>query len=112
MKIKRGEIWWVDLNPVIGAETAKIRPCLILQNDIGNQFGDTTVIVPFLASGDYPFMVNVQPTIANGLDRERGLNFSKIRSVSVKRLKSKLGSLENQYWLAIKKALLAECGFY
>ncbi|MFN5967749.1 MAG: type II toxin-antitoxin system PemK/MazF family toxin, partial [Pseudanabaena sp.] len=36
---KRGEIWWVDLNPTIGSETGKERPCLILQNDIGNQNG-------------------------------------------------------------------------
>ena len=112
MKIKRGEISWVNLNPVLGSETAKTRPCLILQNDIGNEFGDTTVVVPFLASGDYPFIVNVQPTVVNGLDKERGLNLSKIRSVSLKRLKNKLGVLENKYWLNIKKALLAECGFY
>ncbi|AFZ37255.1 transcriptional modulator of MazE/toxin, MazF [Stanieria cyanosphaera PCC 7437] len=112
MKIKRGEIWWVNLNPVVGSETAKIRPCLIVQNDIGNQFGDTTVIVPFLTPGNYPFIVNVQPTAANGLDKERGLNLSKIRPVSLKRLQNKLGVLENKYWSEIKKALLAECGFY
>ena len=112
MKIKRGDIWWVNLNPVVGSETAKTRPCLILQNDIGNEFGDTTVVVPFLASGDYPFIVNVQPTVANGLDKKRGLNLSKIRSVSFKRLKNKLGVLEDKYWSEIKQALLAECGFY
>ena len=107
MKIKRGEIWLVNLNPVVGSETAKTRPCLILQNDIGNEFSDTTVVVPFLASGDYPFIVNVQPTVANGLDKEGGLNLSKIRSVSLKRLKNKLGLLEDKYWLDIKDALLA-----
>ena len=112
MKIKRGEIWGVNLNPVVGSETAKTRPCLILQNDIGNEFGDTTVVVPFLASGDYPFIVNVQPKVANGLDKKRGLNLSKIRSVSFKRLKNRLGVLEGKYWSEIKQALLAECGFY
>ena len=112
MKIKRGEIWWVNLNPVIGSETAKTRSCLILQNDIGNEFSDTTVVIPFLASGNYPFIVNVQATEANGLDKKRGLNLSKIRSVSLKRLKNKLGVLENKYWSDIKQALLAECGVY
>ena len=112
MQIRRGEIYFVNLNPVVGSETAKTRPCLILQNDIGNKFGDTTVVVPFLAPGDYPFIVNVKPTSANGLDRERGLNLSKIRSVSIKRIKNKLGILEDIYWSDIKKALLAECGFY
>ena len=112
MLIKRGEIWWIDLNPVVGSETAKTRPCLILQNDIGNEFGNTTVVVPFLAPGNYPFIVNIQPSLANGLDKERGLNFSKIRSVSFQRIKNKLGVLEDKYWSDIKMALLAECGFY
>jgi len=43
---KRGEIWWIDLKPAIGHETDKERPCLILQNDIGNQNGTTTVVAP------------------------------------------------------------------
>jgi len=45
---KRGEIWWVDLKPVVGYETDKERPCLILQNDIGNQNGTTTIVAPLL----------------------------------------------------------------
>ena len=45
---KRGEIWWVDLQPVIGSETDKKRPCLILQNDIGNKNGATTIVAPLL----------------------------------------------------------------
>lgn len=45
---KRGEIWWVDLKPVVGSETDKERPCLILQNDIGNQNGSTTIVAPLL----------------------------------------------------------------
>jgi hypothetical protein len=43
---KRGEIWWIDLKPVVGHETDKEHPCLILQNDIGNQNGTTTVVAP------------------------------------------------------------------
>ena len=45
---RRGEIWWVDLKPVVGSETDKERPCLILQNDIGNQNGTTTIAAPLM----------------------------------------------------------------
>ncbi|WP_036486830.1 type II toxin-antitoxin system PemK/MazF family toxin [Myxosarcina sp. GI1] len=109
--IRRGDIWFVRLDPAEDSETKKTRPCLVLQNDIGNKYGDTTVIVPFLASGDYPFIVNVFSSKQNGLDRQRGLNLSKIRSVSMARFRNKIGAIENKYWSQIERALLVECGF-
>lgn len=111
LKIKRGEIWYVRLDPAEGGESKKTRPCLVLQNDIGNKFANTTIVVPFLKPGNYPFIVNVACTAQNGLDRERGLNLSKIRSVSINRFNNQIGVVEDKYWEAIKKALLAECGF-
>lgn len=111
LQIRRGEIWYVRLDPAEGDETKKTRPCLVLQNDIGNKFARTTVIVPFLKSGNYPFIVNISPTAKNGLDRPRGLNLSKIRAVSMGRFNNRIGIIEDQYWSEIKKALLAECGF-
>lgn len=44
---KRGEIRWVNLDPTIGAEMQKTRPCLIIQNDIMNQYGLLTIVMPF-----------------------------------------------------------------
>jgi mRNA interferase MazF len=95
---KRGEIWWVDLNPVIGSETGKERPCLILQNDIGNQNASTTIVAPLLpGTKNYPFVVNVKPTLENGLDGERYINLSQMRSVDARRIKNKQGVLEGSY---------------
>jgi mRNA interferase MazF len=109
---KRGEIWWVDLKPVVGSETDKQRPCLILQNDIGNQNGATTIIAPLLPkSKTYPFVVDVFPTPQNGLDIERHINLSQIRAVDASRIKHKQGVLEDTYWLAIEKAVCIELGF-
>ena len=81
MECKRGEIWWVNLDPTIGKEAKKIRACLIIQNDIGNEESDLTTIVPFLSPKNYPFVVNVKPSKLNRLDKERGLHFNQIRSV-------------------------------
>lgn len=109
---KRGEIWWVDLKPVVGSEVDKERPCLILQNDIGNQNGATTIIAPLLPGIKiYPFVVNVIPTLENGLSGNRHINLSQIRAIDARRIKNKQGILEDTYWEAIEKAVSIELGF-
>ncbi|MDJ0577703.1 MAG: type II toxin-antitoxin system PemK/MazF family toxin [Xenococcaceae cyanobacterium MO_234.B1] len=112
MKYRRGEIWWVNLDPTVGKEAKKIRACLIIQNDIGNEESDLTTIVPFLSPKKYPFVVNVKPSTVNQLDQERGLHFNQIRSIDSSRLKSKLGVLEADYFIQIKRALDIQLGFY
>ena len=119
---KRGEIWWVELDPATGFEAKKTRAslgarslgdetspgshrCLILQNDLGNKQSSLTTVAPFLAPKNYPFVVNVQPTNINNLDRERGIHFSQIRAVDCSRVKSKIGKIEDFYWNDIKKAI-------
>ena len=109
---KRGEIWWVDLQPVVGSETDKKRPCLILQNDIGNQNGGTTIVAPLLPGHKtYPFVVNITPTAQNGLNGDRYVNLSQLRAVDAMRIKNKQGVLEDIYWEQIEKAVCIELGF-
>jgi len=109
---RRGEIWWVDLKPVIGSKTDKERPCLILQNDVGNQNGTTTIVAPLLpGTKTYPFVVNIAPTSQNGLDGDRHVNLSQMRAVDTQRIKNKQGILEEKYWEEIEKAVCIELGF-
>ncbi len=82
-----------------------------MQNDFGNKQSSLTIVVPFLAPKNYPFVINVLPTNLNGLDRERGLHFSQIRAVDASRIKSKVGELEKFYWKDIKKAIDIQLGF-
>lgn len=112
MRYKRGEIWWVNLEPTTGKEAQKIRACLIIQNDIGNEESDLTTVIPFLNPRNYPFVVNINPSELNQLDKERGLHINQIRSVDSSRLKSKLGTLESSYFIQIKKALDIQFGFF
>ena len=109
---RKFEIWWVKLDPTEGSEANKTRPCLILQNNIGNQYSDVTVVVPFLEPRSYPFVVNVVPSQKNGLDRERGLNFSQMRVVYYSRFGSKLGELESSYTQQIEEAIAIEFGIF
>ncbi|MEM8778137.1 MAG: type II toxin-antitoxin system PemK/MazF family toxin [Cyanobacteria bacterium P01_G01_bin.49] len=109
---RRGEIWWVDLKPVVGHETDKERPCLILQNDIGNKNATTTIVAPLLPkTKTYPFVVNVKPTTQNGLTGDRHINLSQMRAVDAQRIKNKQGVLEDIYWEEIEKAVCIELGF-
>ncbi len=109
---KRGEIWWIDLKPVVGSETDKERPCLILQNDTGNQNGATTIVAPLLpGTKTYPFVVNIAPTLQNGLNGDRHVNLSQMRAVDARRIKNRQGVLEDLYWEAIEKAVNIELGF-
>ncbi|MGL5942552.1 MAG: type II toxin-antitoxin system PemK/MazF family toxin [Waterburya sp.] len=111
MKIRRGDIVWVNLDPTVGDEVAKTRPCLVIQNDLGNRHSKKTIIAPFLKVKNYPFVVNVKPTSKNGLDKERGLDLSHIRSVSIQRINDKLGEIEPKYWSEICQAILVQLGF-
>lgn len=92
---RRGDIYWVEMNPTVGAEVQKTRSCLILQNDTMNQYGEVTVILPFRpGSKQAPYAVNVQASLENGLDRDRFLDVGQIRTVSYQRLLTKTGTLE------------------
>ena len=112
LRYKRGEIWWVNLDPTVGSETAKKRPCVILQNDIGNARSNTTMVAPLLkGSKAYPFVVIVEATVANGIDETSGIHLEQMRVVDARRIDNKLGTLEDKYWSAIDRAVRIVLGF-
>lgn len=94
--VRRGEIWTVRFDPVEDSEIGKTRPALVLQNDIGNRYANTTIVAPI--TGRYkelPTLVEIDPSKANGLKRLCAVNLSHVRTVSRSRLVTKLGVLEN-----------------
>jgi mRNA interferase MazF len=112
LRYKRGEIWWVNLDPTVGSETAKKRPCVILQNDIGNVRSSTTMVAPLLkGSKAYPFVVVVEATVVNGLDETRGIHLEQMRVVDARRIDNKLGTLDDKYWREIEQAVCLVLGF-
>lgn len=108
----RGQIRWVRLDPTIGAEAQKTRSCLIVQNNIMNQYGQLTVVIPFRPGFKLaPYTVNVKATTVNGLDKDRFLDIGQIRSVDGQRILGQLGVLELDYLPQIRKALDLVLGF-
>jgi mRNA interferase MazF len=109
---RRGEIRWVQLDPTIGAEAQKTRACLIVQDDVMNQYGLVTIVMPFRpGTKRAPYAVNVEATVGNGLDQNRFLDVGQIRAVDHRRILGLLGNIEEQYWQAIQPALDVVLGF-
>jgi mRNA interferase MazF len=109
---RRGEIRWVTLDPTIGAEARKTRSCLVIQNDVMNQYGQLTVILPFRPGWKQaPYVVNVTASPENGLDQDRFIDVAQVRSVDGQRVLGLQGKLEDQYWSQIRIALDIIFGF-
>lgn len=92
--IKRGDIYWVRLDPVMGSEIGKIRPAVVISNDINNELADTITIVPITSSVGkvYPFEVLLRKGTAN-LAEDSKAKANQIRTVDKKRLKNLIGTL-------------------
>ena len=83
MVVKRGEIYWVEFDPVKGSEQGGLRPALVVQQDIGNQHSLTTVVVAItrtLPPRPYPFVVIVEPE-ESGLPARSAINCSQIATI-------------------------------
>ena len=87
-KIRRGEVYYANLDPVIGSETGKTRPVLVIQNDIGNTYSPTTivaVITEYSAKKEsYPICVAIKKE--KGLTKDSIVNLSQIRTIDKQRL--------------------------
>ena len=99
MDVRRGDIVIVELDPTKGSEQRGTRPCLVVQNDIGNENAPTTIIVPFTTSVDdeqYPFEVLV--TAEESHLREDSIAMcSQIRTVSIEdRIETVVGSIPDE----------------
>ncbi|MBC6962603.1 MAG: type II toxin-antitoxin system PemK/MazF family toxin [Nitrosomonas sp.] len=104
---KQRDIYWIDLEPTKGAETRKLRPCVIIQSDLVNVQSRTVIVAPLLPQHKpWPFAVNLEPTEKNGLDKDRHINLKQLRAVDISRIGKKQGRLENRYKDLIKAALM------
>jgi len=106
--MKRGEIWLINLDPTIGAEIKKTRPALIVSSDAAGIL-PLKVIVPLTDWKERyavaPWMVKVNPTHQNGLEKLSAADAFQVRSVSQERFVRRLGTLDDKALAAITSAL-------
>ena len=83
MPVKRGEVYWVEFDPVKGSEQGGLRPALVVQNDVGNRYSPTTVVVAItrtLPPRIYPFVVIVEPE-ESGLPERSVVNCAQMATI-------------------------------
>lgn len=103
MTVKRGDIFYADLSPVIGSEQGGLRPVLIIQNDIGNKYSPTVIVAAItskLGKSRLPTHIEVYRAehpvgeYGAGLSRDSVVLLEQIRTLDKQRLKEKIGHLD------------------
>lgn len=103
---QRGDVFLVNLDPVVGSEVGKTRPAIVLQNEMANRTSPTVTVVPLSTQVErvFPFQVLI-PAGEGGLPRDSKALCEQIRTLSTKRLLQHLGSLPPERLEEIRTAL-------
>jgi len=112
MTVKRGEIYYADLSPVVGSEQGGVRPVLIVQNDVGNKFSPTVIAAAITSQKEksrLPTHIGL-PSVDCGLSRDSVVLLEQIRTIDKKRLKERMGLLDETSMDEINKALSISFG--
>lgn len=112
MKIKRGQIWYCDLSPVKGSEQGGMRPCLVVQNNKGNQFAPTTIIAPITSRETKAKLpTHIWLGIAtSGLSVNSMVELEQIRVIDKSRLKQYMGYIQEGEQKLVDKAIKISLG--
>jgi mRNA interferase MazF len=112
MNIKRGDIYYADLSPVVGSEQGGLRPVLIVQNDVGNKYSPTVIaaaITSKISKTKLPTHIDVQGDGA-GLAKDSIILLEQIRTIDKKRLKEKMGHLDDETMISVNSAIEVSFG--
>lgn len=112
MTVKRGEVYYADLSPVVGSEQGGIRPVLIVQNDIGNKFSPTVIAAAITSrKTKNPLPTHISVNADNcGLQKDSIVLLEQVRTLDKQRLKERIGYLENNDMVRINHALSISIG--
>ena len=114
MNVKRGELYYADLSPVVGSEQGGIRPVLVVQNDVGNKYSPTIIaaaVTSKINKAKLPTHISL-PADKYGLNKDSVVLLEQIRTLDKKRLKEKIGELPISMMTKVNEALLISLGFY
>ena len=110
--MKRGDIYFADLDPVIGSEQGGVRPVLIIQNDLGNRFSPPVIALPLTSRmGKAPLRTHVplQPP-QGGVRRPSIILCEQVRTLEKSRLRQHLGCLSGEKLALVERALALAVG--
>lgn len=112
MTVKRGEIYYADLSPVVGSEQGGIRPVLIVQNDVGNKYSPTVIAAAITSQSEksnLPTHINLSAECC-GLAKDSIVLLEQVRTIDKRRLKERMGTIDNNAMNKVDKALSVSFG--
>lgn len=112
MTVKRGDIYYADLSPVVGSEQGGIRPVLIVQNDVGNRFSPTVIAAAITSQKDKAKLPThiMLSSAKSGLTRDSIVLLEQIRTLDKRRLKERMGRLDTTAMARVDEALSVSFG--
>ena len=112
--VKRGDIFYADLSPVVGSEQGGIRPVLIVQNDVGNRFSPTVIAAAITSQKDkarLPTHIQLNSP-GSGLAKDSIVLLEQIRTIDKRRLKEHMGRLDEPLMQKVDSAIAVSFGLH
>ena len=112
MNVKRGDIYYADLSPVVGSEQGGLRPVLIIQNDVGNRYSPTVIaaaITSRMSKNRLPTHIDIHADRV-GLAKDSVVLLEQVRTLDKRRLKEKMGHLDDRMMSEINTAIAVSFG--
>ena len=112
MSVKRGDIFYADLSPVVGSEQGGLRPVLIVQNDVGNKYSPTVIaaaITSKMGKSHLPTHIDIHASNV-GLAKDSVVLLEQIRTIDKQRLKEKMGHLDETTMNDVNTAIAVSFG--
>lgn len=110
--VKRGDIYYADLSPVVGSEQGGVRPVLIVQNDIGNKYSPTVIaaaITSQINKAKMPTHIEISAE-DYGLNKDSVILLEQVRTIDKRRLREKIGHLDEKLMVDVNNALSVSFG--
>jgi mRNA interferase MazF len=110
--IRRGDIFYADLSPVVGSEQGGVRPVLIIQNDIGNKYSPTVIasaITSQINKAKLPTHIELNAK-SYGIPKDSVILLEQIRTIDKKRLREKVGHLDDELMEKVNEAIAISFG--
>ena len=110
--VKRGDIYYADLSPVVGSEQGGVRPVLIVQNDIGNKYSPTVIAAAITSQINKAKMPTHSEISAEeyGLNKDSVILLEQVRTIDKRRLREKIGHLDEMPMSRVNNALAISFG--
>ena len=112
MVVKKGDIFFADLSPVIGSEQGGVRPVIVIQNDVGNKYSPTVIVAAITSQinkAKLPTHVEIKAG-DHGFNKDSVILLEQLRTVDKRRLKERIGRMEAEAMKKVNEALVISLG--